>query len=94
MAKKIVRRSASSNVFVADLSQFKLSEAQAKNIESQIQQIVMRELGSIDNGGFIVPSKSIFDGIRTRGIYPYPIEKIKDLTNQMKDVLKNQTQGF
>ncbi len=94
MAKKIVRRSTANNVFVADLSQFKLSETQAKSIESQIQQIVMRELGGIDNGGFVLPSKSILDGIRTRGIYPFPIEKFKDLANQMKDVLKNQTQGL
>lgn len=95
MAKKIVN--AANNVFVADLSQFKLSEAQLKSIESQIQQVVMTELARMDNGGFVVAprvnqttAKSIItDRIRTRGIWPIPVDKIGNLR---KDLLQFQSQ--
>lgn len=95
MAKKIVN--ASNNVFVADLSQFKLSEAQLKSIESQIQQVVMTELARMDNGGFIVAPKAnpvaaksiLTDKLRTRGVWPIPVDRIGNLK---KELVQFQTQ--
>jgi hypothetical protein len=91
MAKKIVSRT--NNVFVADLSQFKLSEAQQSSISERIQGIVMSELAKIDTGGFVMTKPNPIKGWMIQGMIAYPVDRISNLKEQLSNFQKESPFG-